>query len=983
MKKKTPLLLLSFLAVSCAAPSPLSLFNKKESGNEFSLESEYKFNTVLKVPTLSKDGITYSAVIEFPSGATYSLEEVTLAESGIYVIHYSAEKDGEFYSEDHSFLVRCPYIQFSGTKSYASYEKSERTCGKQGLYVSLAEGETLTFNNPIDISKGGTVFEGFVVPSNIGSIDFSELYLTLTEKANKSNTLNIRAKASNEGVNAPYTYWAGKANDQPYVGYEANFNNIHTNDDFGCPVTHSFYGYYGGQSRLADKTCGDLILSLDYKASEKAIYAGKALITDFDDPTYYSTLWDGFSSDEVTLSISAKGYSASSANFLILSALDQDFAQDTIYDYDAPELTVSSPAELPIAKKGCTYPVFEANAVDSIDGECKVSVHAYYDFGSSSYMSLPIADGRFKTEREGNYLLVYEAQDKSGNVAKKTICISTGEVEDLMVSPKGEVAKAIRIGEVYSFPEMEVKGGSGEKEISFSVVKGDFVETSVSSFVPEEIGVYKIIAEASDALGQTATYEYDLTVSENDQAMIYEDILAPKYYIADALYNLPKAICYDYSSGKKEAVVMDVRIDNGILPYSLKAGDLFVPKISKGQEEITLTFTYKNLSIEKKVLVINPYVVGSDGLERFYIENYLVTENASLDVLDTEIDLLAKAKGDVTAEFVNPIIAESATVVFATLPSKGELQNLEVTFTDSLNEEESVTMKVEKKTAGEYASYAIGSRSYLTSTSLAKEGSLSFSYSNGVFTFNNTGIKANSYDNGEAFAGFASGKIYISVKAKDLASGMGFAWTRIDNQSLSYSSSDYNPPRISLVGDYGGSHSIGEKVTINRAIAGDVLDPNAVSYVSVATPSGEIAKDTNGIALNLVPASKEYEINLNEYGQYIVTYKAVDSNGESASFIYAINVEDEEAPIITLKNEPAAEIALGDYIRLPEYDASDNSGKEVTVSIYIISPDGRRFYLDKDRNCFKPSSAGKYTLSIRAMDESGNIAYLERIITVK
>ncbi len=983
MKKKTPLLLLSLMAVSCASSSSLSLLNKKEAGSEFGLESEYSFNSTFKVPTLVKEGVTYSSVLEFPSGATYSLEEVTLSESGIYVIHYSAEKDGIFYSEDHSFLVRCPYIQFSGTKSYASYEQSERTYGKLGLYVSLAEGETLTFNNPANISDGGTIFEGFVAPSSVGSMDFSELYITMNEKGGDGNVVTVRAKATNEGLNYPWTYWSGKANDQPYVGYEANFDSIHTNDDFGCPVTHSFYGYYGGQSYLGDAKCGDYTLQLNYNAEEKAIYAGDLLITDFDDSTFYDTLWDGFSSDEVSLSISAKAYSSTSANFVILSALGQDLTQETIYDYDAPILSVDAPETLPIAKKGCSYPVFSASAHDAIDGNTDVSVHAYYDVGSGDYLSLPITDGRFETAREGDYFLVYEAQDKSGNLAQKTIRIATGELEALSIAPKGEVSKSVKIGEEYALPEMEAKGGSGEKAISYYVSKGDFLENPASTFVPEELGTYKIVAEVKDALNQVATYEYDLEVTSNEEAMIYEDIATPKYYIADALYNLPKAVCYDYSSGKKEEVLMDVSIDNGVYPYSLKSGDLFVPKITKAQKEITFTFSYKNLSIEKRVLVINPYVVGSDGLERFYIENYLRVDNASVQSLDTELDILANSKGDVAAEFANPIIAENATTIFSTLPSKGELQNFEVTFTDSLNESESVTMKIESKAMGGNVYYSLNSRSYATKTSLAKQNSLQFSYSSGVFTFNQTGVKANAYDDGKPFAGFSSGKVYISVRARNVASGSGFAWTRIDNQSLSYSSSDYNAPRIAIIGNYGGSRSIGSKATINRVVAGDVLDPNANSYVSVTAPSGEIAKDVNGVPLNSVSASQEYEINLSEYGQYIVTYKATDTSGNTASFIYAINVEDEEAPVITLSSEPASEITLGEYIRLPEIKAADNSGKEVIVTVYMETPDGQRVLIDGNHNSFKPSSAGVYTLRIRAMDESGNIAYLSRTITVK
>lgn len=983
MKKKAPLLLLSSFAVSCAGTLNLSAKQGRQANSDAALEEEYAFNTVFTIPHLTLDGVSYDATIEFPSGNTYFTETVTLNESGVYTIHYAAEDGGKFYSEDRTFLVRCPYIQFSGTNSYASYEESDRTYGKKGLYVSLAEGETLTFNNPIDISRGGLVFEGYAAPSSVGAMEFGELSLTLKEKFNPDNALSIRAKATNAGINDPYTYWAAKAPEQSYTGYEVNSGTIHVNNDFGCSCIHSFYGYYGGVNAIKDASCGDYTLNLTYNAEEKAVYTNTNLIADFDDPTFYSTLWEGFTSNEVVLSMSASGYTSSMANFVILSALGQDFTQDTIFDTEAPTITIDAPSTLPQAKAGYSYPVFNAKAIDSMDGECDISVHAYYYFGGGTPLQLPIEDGRFQTARDGLYFLRYEAKDKSGNLASKTLNISTSSVEPLSISPKGQVKKECGIGEEYAFPEMEVKGGEQGQEIAFAVSKeGETQVSSKDSFIPESLGTYAVRATVTDILGQSAYYEYQLEVGNNEKAMIYEDISLPKYYISDAVYTLPKALCYDYSSGRREEVVMDATISNGSFPYTIKSGEQFVPKVEKGQQEISITFSYKDLSITKSVLVISPYVVGKDGIERFGIENYFDTSNAETSVEDTMLTFKAAKKGDLNANFVNPILAESSTLTLASLPSGGEVNNLQVTYEDSLNPNEKVTLSLKKENGNENVSFGLDSRFYPTSTSLSKASQLQFSYSSGVFTFNNAGIKAKVYDNGDAFNGFSSGKVYVSVNLPSLTPGMGFSWVRIDNQSMGYASSDYNSPRIAISGDYGGTGSIGGKATINSAISGDVLDPNTVCTVSVSTPSGEVAKDDDGVPLSNVPSNRAYQLSLSEYGQYIVTYRASDSSSQTSTFIYAINVEDQDPPVITLKQETPAQIALGESFPIPEYEITDNSGSECSVTILVITPSGQSVSIDSEHNAFKPASVGTYTLVIRAMDPTGNIAYLRRSISV-
>ncbi len=987
MKRKRHLLLFPLLAAPLLAlPSAIKAFSE-EAAIPFSIKDEYDFNSTFIVPKLEKDGIVYSATIEFPSGDTFALSEIVLNESGIYKLHYSAYDNGKYYNEEYSFLVRSPFVQFDGNKSFSSYGQNELTYDKKGLYVSLAEGETMTFNAPIDLSKGQNLISWFAAPTNLKSLDFSELYITLTDRFDENNAISIRVNASNEGVGAPWSYVAAKANNQQFTGYEANFKQLHVNDGYGCSTIHSFYGDYKsytddkGSHPLEKYNAGDLYIDLRYNYQTKELFQGSSIVADFDNPSFYSNLWEGFSSNLVTLSIYAKGYSSSSANFVVLDLLGQDISQTKIKDVTAPIINVAAPKEIPNAQVGSSYPVYEATANDAQDGACEVETHVYYNYGTDRQTNIQIENDRFFAKWDGTYSIVYEAIDRSGNRAQKIINVATTTIEPLKISLIAPLNES-KVGETYFFPEYEVTGGSGEKTVSFEVyLNNERIESSADSFLPKTIGNYKILAKAQDILLNEGEANYNLTVLANPTPVLRDGINLPKYFINDAVYELPEAYCYDYSSGTEEKVLLDVTVNDDYGEYNLKSGSSFVPKTALSQGKIALTYHHKDLSYKKEITVIRPYVL-SGGIERFNIENYFVGDNATVEVGDVNFGVHAKKKGAMSIEFVNPVLAEECSALVVTDPTASDFSSLSCSFVDSINEEEKISIRLLKATNGDLT-YQLDSRAYLTSTNIVgKATDLSFSYSDGKFSFNGINLDGRYYDNGETFTGFSSGKIRFVISLANASKGAGFYWNRIDNQSLAYASSDYSAPRFLISGDYGGSYAIGETANINRVDVSDVLDPNSICYLSVKDPDGEIAKDTDGVLLDSVYADRQYRLNLSKSGQYIVTYTASDSSEQKSSFDYAINVEEPKVPLIRLLEEPSPTINLGEYIRIPEFEIVGENASDFDTAIYIDSPSGETYLIDPSYNAFKPNTRGIYTLRIRAMDKAGNLAYLSRQIEV-
>lgn len=110
-------------------------------------------------------------------------------------------------------------------------------------------------------------------------------------------------------------------------------------------------------------------------------------------------------------------------------------------------------------------------------------------------------------------------------------------------------------------------------------------------------------------------------------------------------------------------------------------------------------------------------------------------------------------------------------------------------------------------------------------------------------------------------------------------------------------------------------------------------------------------------------------VNVNKLGEYIVTYNATDSNGNRAiPIIRKVYVKDTKPPVITLIGDNPITIERGlDYI---EYGATaiDNYDGPMSNITIINAPSGMRL--------------GKYEVTYRAIDTSGNIGEAIRIVNV-
>jgi hypothetical protein len=447
-------------------------------------------------------------------------------------------------------------------------------------------------------------------------------------------------------------------------------------------------------------------------------------------------------------------------------------------------------------------------------------------------------------------------------------------------------------------------------------------------------------------------------------------------------YQLPALYAVDYGNEEK-LVLADVEIDYGFYKVTTKAGTNFVAEIDENGGTIGITYKWKDAELHYDVKVLKVY----EGI-KLNIANYFLTDNTSIDAnFSSFSEFIAVEDGDASWEFANPVLSEGFSMRLSSSDKPSTFKTIEITLTDTSNVEETLTVTLTRGANG-LLEYTIPGSGNITGVKYDQyETPFNVSYSKGKIYLNNADLTAKTYDNGEPFNGFSSQYVYISAKVADAKAGERYRIHKLDNQAICSFASDFIEPRIVLNGEVGGYREINSIYTINTASFSDVLDPAIISSVEVKDPSGNHVTDVNGLVLNKVRCNRTYNIKLDQYGQYILIYRASDSTGNSLSYTFAVGVLNDIEPEIKITSSYDTEIKLGEIIVLPEYEVTINGEKPENVKILtyatIKTPSCYIAQLTGKNNSYKPNQVGEYEVAIYAMDDNGNVATFEYVVTVK
>lgn len=961
------------------------------------LKTTYYRDDEIKIPNgiLSIERQDYDAipVLYYPDGRAYSKQIYNLDQTGLYTVEFCANVDGSIKKETVTFKVVEPLYDVSGDGT-ASYGKYSETAKKDGVIVSLPKNSELLLSKTIDLNNStfkDPIVEGFVLPDKNGKRDFWRLYIKLTDMKNADKYILVSMRSSEEDLTHAYVQAAGNGQTLSGVEMFGSEERLHISGVYGAPILCSFSGSNG---RIEED-----LFSLRYDAETKTIYMGDTFVADLDDPTIFGSLWDGFESGLVKMSIYADEYVSENAKIVLTAVKDCDLRKNVNNDTIAPVVNVDmlGYTEAPYAKVGTAYKLFSATAYDSQDGDVPVEARVQYNLGSSTFEAtdVSVVDGSFVPQKAGEYTIQYYATDKSGNTSAP-VDIRVHAKDDIgnvtvtaqQPSLVGTTGVPVEVGDIV------VKGGSSVRETKIYALdgNGERYEIHNLSFIPLKSDTYSIVYEATDYIGQSGTFTYEVQVTDSDKPIISNPPILPKAIISGTDFKVPDLTVKKYQDNSVSEILCEVavKIDGGEEVEVDANGKIKIEtqKSSGGMVE----FIYRAAGMEQSyfVPIISAYMDESLNLPAYFETFGGIAMSLSTEAIEFKTSTLVDDENGFT--FLNALLAEGLEVGLMALPQYAKFGSVDLYLIDAQNESNSVKVTLANKSGTVYLSvnggegYALKEASFTDS----KKSKFSLNYENGKIKVAECSIALTTYIDGRPFEGFLSQYLYVKGVFNDVSGDAGIGITALNSQNFnSEIKNDSIRPKIVLIGEYGGTVEIGTRYRLPDAYAADVLSGNVNFTLSVYAPGEKFATSTDGTLLN-EQAPGNYEIELSDYGIYTFEYVAFDDkNGRKATLSFTVTVEYNSLPEIIVSQDIATAASVGDTIVVPNATAECQlyESSEVTVLRYVVTPQGiiREISSSEDNysNSFKVEMKGTYVIRYMAIDPSGNISILDFAIEVK
>ena len=994
-------ILVGILAVVLAAGMVISFAQDDGTAvwSEIQLNDTYDLGTEFRIPdrTVTVGGVEKEAdaVLIYPDRTATVSDAVVLSSTGRYSIKYTADFGRKPYEKEEEFQVYCGVLQY-GANTRVSYGVPE-TASTEGLLVNLAAGETLTFTQYIDVADltvDDTFCEFYIYPNQRGVADFDAIVFTLTDVENPDVYLRIRAHRyiDHDG----FAYFSAGGNGQPLVGYEAAADKVHVNNQWGLATLLAFEArsYNMNTGALSDRASDYFKANLRFDPESFAVYctdgsdaSSANMIVDLNDPKFFDSLWQGFQSGKAIFSVSGEGFRSDNANICFTSVTGTDLTQYTqpYVDREAPVIEIDFDGELPEGRIGRAYPIPSATARDIYAGECDVQTSVWYNYADADRRVLiDLENGAAVLPSEGYYAVIYEATDHAGNTAREILWLHAGaSIDAIEADPLPDVTAAL--GQWTEIPSLtNLRGGSGKLTVQIHVSLGDDSYPVETGFRFEQAGEWRVTYTVTDYTGETETFGYTVHAEPGSEPVLLEDPVMPRYLISGVSYTIPELYAGDYSSGQLEEKLFDVVVtdQNGQKTYS--AGQPFVPEVAATGDKVSLSYQIGGTELAKLEI---PAVIVWDEDGGLLLEKYFLGSGFTVEKSDS--GYLFSLSGTAAAwTFINPIAAEGLSLRLATVAGGGNYEKLIFTLTDAENSENSVCAELQQTDGRLYFSVQGGTPMGFAYT-FGEDREITVGFSQGSFVFDDVPFAVAETVSGGTFAGFSSGKVYLTVEAEGVSGTAAYRVITLNGQTFTTSTRDRIAPSIVITQDYGGTYAVGSNYTIGAAIASDVLSPGVEFYLTVYDGSNNIVTDVNGVRLENADPTGTYTFRIDSYGQYRVEYTAQETSDfvprpNTARLTYAINVEDSEAPVFTFEKGFRTEAAVGDVYVIPSFSVSDNVTPEeqITVTTYVIDPNGALTALSDGQNAFTCTYEGVYEIRMRAWDAEGNTKTVQVYVTV-
>ena len=984
--------------------------------SEIQIQSEYSIGEEIEIPdaTISVDGEAYQTVktLIMPDGTTVALDKVVLKQSGNYTIQYKALINGKAVEKSVGFVVLNNMFEIKGEKSTVTYGSNPYLPEDvQGLNLTLTAGETFVYNHVIDVTdlmKSDRLIQFYVTPKEKGTGEFSSLCIKLTDVYDNNNfvTVKFNAYLTEIGRLWKYLYTSAAANGQDFKGldWDPNTNrktmivyndekyDLFTNNIKGLESRTSFTG------EVHDAYCPNGFidnydyLSFDY--AERQLYAkygygGRDMIIDLDEPLFYEdNLWEGFTSNKVILSLYVEGLTASSANFFISDLYGADLSQNAFKDGVAPDIIVDCDEyetnALPKAYVGKSYNLFDATAIDNLEGAVDVSTQVYYNYYSGQRTQVAIIDGAFVPKYAGTYTIVYTASDGIGNISRKTLDVTCKNGQTEMQIVLGNYALTTDVRTETAVARYGVTGANGNCTIEILARAKDgteeiVVDSQTRTFTPMHAGTYEIVYTASDYT-HTVTKSYELVVNRPALPVIEKCTDLPKYMIKGATYGINTVKAHDYSSSATKAFDAEIYIKEDDESDETKYANAYQVNASSS---VTVIYKASNgngtATAEYKIPVVDVKYGDATNVE---IKNYFQGVGF-VSELKTDHALYVKSyDGAVNAQldFINSVDVNNFRLSFAIPDGYWNFDSLNVVLKSVTDSSEQLTITFEKVGA-QLRVFVNGYKGKVFSFDYTLGETIDLVYNkgenllmvNGSYTYDLKTSRG-------VFDGFTGNLAEMNVAFGGVDGDVAIGINRLLTQSFFVGSLDFNMPAILERQEVSFVGKINETITLFACDYFDLFDPNLTISFSAYGPDGETLMSVDGVLLENADPHKDYQILLDAYGTYEVQYSAKDFAGNMNRYSYVVTVKDRIAPTVTLSDSYTTTCKKGDKVTVASVTAMDDTGTECSYYTIVVKPGGVVETFDET---FVADAWGVYYVYYYVSDLEGNVTLLSYQVTAK
>ena len=971
------------------------------------LEDMYSYGTTFTMPAKIKiSDVEYEAkaTLVSPSGKAYDTPTVELWEYGTYKLVCFATVNGKSVRVEDSFDVYQSFAKVSSISSEMNYSEkllcaSTEKESVKGVYASLSQGDSLTFNKPVNLNEnGGGMYEIInIFPYSLNqkadmlkSCEAEEIIVTLTDAYDANNQVSLLINYKAHSEYGKYRYYRAGVGNGSSIGVQEYADSITQSSTrkevYIDGIRHVARINDSGTQSSNHTDYPDAGISVLYDCTQNRMYVNDTdgatknkLISDLDDAELYGEdAFRGFTTGEVYVSISAASYLENKVQVEIDrfdSLTGEDLLQSYYADNVAPVVVVDVPekASLQVAK-GEKIKVFDAQAIDvNLEGGVQSSV--YYNYGTDYGYLVPQSDGYFTPTKTGVYTIVYSAKDTFGNKAIKTVELNCreatfGKTIDFSTTQLTELSAGVEC----VLPEYTVNGLNGGIEVRIFARYGEeeVIEISVDNrtWTPLSVGEYEIVYEYGDGVANYV-YAYKVNAAASQEIAFLDTISLPSYFIKDMTYSIEPFYAYTFTGSEPTANRSNVFVKaDDETEYTAIDPDAYEVKAS---ERVFFKFEYQGASYETEAIPVIDVGFNSDegiDMTRYFVGDF--SKQATGEYISFTSNT---AEGENSFAFINPLSLKNFELIFKIPVQQANFTHFDLLVSDYYDRENTVTLTYQK--FGD--SYALiqdnGNPKYVKSTLLLADTSFTITYNDGFMDLVSS----------RQFGGkmqTVSDKILLAFRFRGMDGECGVQISKINNQAINNKEDERVAPLVT-VGEMAGTRKLNDIVTIYAPTVIDVLTsvPNANIRCSVKTPSGKSATAYgDGVLLdgNQNSPTKAYQMQLTEYGTYRVYYIVSDQYGNSYTHTFTIIAGDDNAPTITTDvgelSGNSIKATAGTYVQISDFTVSDDisATENIVTFCTVITP--RNVLQVLDTNEFALTMKGKWQIIIYAYDEAQNYA---------